>query len=79
MLSATPSGQVQRPDQESNLDQDLRRVLCAPLHHRDKFTPRADDWIRTSINRIKRPVHYLVCHSPESVGAEGVEPSAWSL
>ena len=35
MLSATPSGQVQRPDQESNLDQDLRRVLCVPLHHRD--------------------------------------------
>jgi hypothetical protein len=25
----------QRPDPESNRDQDLRRVLCVPLHHRD--------------------------------------------
>ena len=28
MLSATPSGQIERPDLESNQDQDLRRVLC---------------------------------------------------
>ena len=34
---------------------------------------------RTHIIRFKRPVHYLVCHSPESVGAEGVEPSACVL
>ena len=38
MLSATPSGQIERPDLESNQDQDLRRVLCALLHHRDVFT-----------------------------------------
>ena len=34
---------------------------------------------RTHIVRFKRPVHYRVCHSPESIGAEGVEPSVWSL
>ena len=31
---------------------------------------------RTHIIRFKRPVHYPVCHSPESVGAVGVEPRA---
>lgn len=30
---------------------------------------------RTHIVRFKRPVHYPVCHSPESVGAVGVEPT----
>ena len=39
MLSATPSGHVyfsfQRPNLDSNQDQDLRTVLCCPLHHRD--------------------------------------------
>ena len=39
MLSATPSGQIERPDLESNQDQDLRRVLCVPLHHRDNPHP----------------------------------------
>ena len=34
---------------------------------------------RTHIVRFKRPVHCLVCHSPVAVGAEGVEPSTWSL
>jgi hypothetical protein len=34
---------------------------------------------RTHIFRFKRPAHYHVCHSPESVGAEGVEPSACVL
>ena len=34
---------------------------------------------RTHIIRFKRPVHYLVCHSPITVGAEGVEPTTWSL
>ena len=41
MLSATPSGHVvfsfQRPNLDSNQDQDLRTVLCCPLHHRDVF------------------------------------------
>jgi hypothetical protein len=34
---------------------------------------------RTHIVRFKRPVHCPVCHSPEAIGAEGVEPTAWSL
>ena len=31
---------------------------------------------RTHIVRFKQRVHYLVCHSPNSVGAEGIEPSS---
>ena len=31
---------------------------------------------RTHIVRFKRPVHYLVCHSPDPVGAVRVEPRA---
>ena len=46
-----------RPDLESNQDQDLRRVLCCPLHHRDT---RADDWICTSIIRFTRPAPFSV-------------------
>jgi hypothetical protein len=34
---------------------------------------------RTHIVRFKRPVHYLVCHSPAFIGAVGVEPTPWSL
>ena len=34
---------------------------------------------RTHIIRFKRPVHYPVCHSPESVGAVGVEPTTCVL
>ena len=34
---------------------------------------------RTHIVRFKRPVHFLVCHSPASIGAEGVEPTACVL
>ena len=60
MLSATPSGQIERPDLESNQDQDLRRVLCAPLHHRDNSHGRADDWIRTSMNPLTRRMPFLI-------------------
>ena len=36
MPSSTPAGRVFKClDQDSNLDQDLRGVLCDPLHHRD--------------------------------------------
>ena len=34
--------QGQRLDQDSNLDPDLRRVRCDPLHHRDKRQERED-------------------------------------
>ena len=39
MLSSTLTGHVRqkRRNLESNQDQDLRRVLCCPLHHRDVF------------------------------------------
>ena len=44
-------------DQESDLDLDLRRVPCHPLHYRDE---RADDWIRASIVRFTRPLPFSV-------------------
>ena len=50
-------GLSQYPDPELNQDQDLRSVLCCPLHHRDA---RADDWIRTSMNRFTRPAPFCV-------------------
>ena len=34
---------------------------------------------RTHIVRFKKPVHYLVCHNPSTIGAEGVEPSTCVL
>ena len=58
MLSGTPTGHVVKyPDLESNQDQDLRRVLCCPLHHRDV---RADDWICTSITPLTRRMPFSV-------------------
>ena len=50
-------GPLRRPNLESNQDQDLRSVLCCPLHHRDL---RADDWIRTSIDRFTKPAPFSV-------------------
>ena len=41
--------------------------------------PSGTGGYRTHIVRFKKPVHYLVCHSPVTVGAEGVEPSTWTL
>ncbi len=41
--SGTPAGRsFQCLDQDLNLDQDLRRVLCDPLHHRDVFNEHPD-------------------------------------
>ena len=55
---AHPQGlRCQCLDQESDLDLDLRRVLCDPLHHRDVQT-RADDWICTSIERFTGPLPF---------------------
>ena len=43
MRSGTPAGRsFQCLDQDLNLDLDLRRVLCDPLHHRDVFDKRPD-------------------------------------
>jgi hypothetical protein len=55
-------------DPDSNQDQDLRRVRCDPLHHRDQFhlliicssSTRADGWIRTSIILITRQAPFAV-------------------
>ncbi len=44
-----------------------------------RHSPSGTGGYRTHIVRFKKPVHYLVCHSPVIVGAEGVEPSAWTL
>ena len=61
MRSLAPSRRFlfQRPDQESNLVQGLRRALCDPLHHRDNQT-RADDWICASIKRFTKPPPFSV-------------------
>ena len=62
----------QYPDLESNQDQDLRRVLCYPLHHRDT---RADDWIRTSIIPLtKRAPFSVEPRRQVKAGVQGVEP-----
>ena len=50
--------QSKYPDLDSNQDHELRRLGCDPLHHRDKFHTRADDWIRTSMNRFTRPAPF---------------------
>ena len=40
MQSSTPAGRSFKClDQDSDLDLDLRRVLCDPLHHRDIQRP----------------------------------------
>ena len=65
------------PDLESNPDPNLRKIRCAPLHHRDDrplrnqktttvvphtINNRADDWIRTSMIRFTRAVPF--CFEP---------------
>ncbi len=50
-------------DLDSNQDQDLRRLRCDPLHHRDKshsINKRADGWIRTSIILFTKQVPFSV-------------------
>ena len=43
MRSGTPTGRSFKClDQDLNLDLDLRRVLCDPLHHRDVFQQHPD-------------------------------------
>ena len=62
MPSGTPAGHFgeQYPDLESNQDLNLRRVRCDPLHHRDADSNRADDWIRTSMDRFTKPAPFFV-------------------
>lgn len=71
MLSGTPTGHVQYPGLESNQDQNLRRVLCCPLHHRDV---RADDWIRTSMVPLTRRTPFSVEPRRLQGYPKGVEP-----
>ena len=56
-IQHTHGPNCQYPDLESNQDLDFRRVPCGPLHYRDE---RADDWIRTSMNRFTRAVPFYV-------------------
>ena len=58
------------PDLDSNQDQDLRGVLCDPLHHRDT---RADDWTCTSIIRFTKPAPNYSATSAKA-RVRGVEP-----
>jgi hypothetical protein len=59
---ANPSYERQCPDLDSNQDLDLRRVGCAPLHHRDE---RADGWTCTSIVRFTRAAPFCSATSAE--------------
>ena len=62
MPSGTLAGRFskQYPDLDSNQDLNLRRVRCDPLHHRDANSNRADDWIRTSMDRFTKPAPFFV-------------------
>jgi hypothetical protein len=78
-------------DQQSTGPDSNRRRRCTGAGHRlarcqlvaspldDQCFSSGTGGDRTHIVRFKRPVHYQLCHSPESVGAEGVEPSTCVL
>ena len=67
---------VQHPDLESNQVQGFRKALCDPLHHRDTF--RADDWIRTSMERFTRPPPFSI-EPRRQAGVQGFEPCGAAL
>ncbi|OHB80101.1 MAG: hypothetical protein A2V98_24855 [Planctomycetes bacterium RBG_16_64_12] len=48
---------IEYPDQESNVDLELRRLRCDPLHHRD-MNQGADDWTCTSMGRFIGPLPF---------------------
>src|SRR5436190_14332612 len=64
--AAVPSGSsvifLERPRQESNLVYNLRGVACESGTLRGQFEikDRADDWIRTSMNRLTKPAPFSV-------------------
>ncbi len=72
MLSATPPGHVllsyQRPNLDSNQDQDLRTVLCCPLHHRDVCSIQS-----------RRPAPFSVEPRRHKARARGVERASASF
>ena len=51
---------AQYPRQELNLVFDLRRVACVSGTLRGQTTNRADDWIRTSMNRLTKPAPFSI-------------------
>ncbi len=56
VMSVSPSKRTyQYPGQDSNLDLDLRRIVCFPLHHQGKSS--SGGWGRTSTSgfRVRRP------------------------
>ena len=53
-------------------------AVSLPLNDQCLFVSGTGGY-RTHIIRFKRPVHYRVCHGPDSVGAVGVEPTTCVL
>ena len=64
MRSGTPAGlSFKRLDQESDLDLDLRRVLCDPLHHRDVQYPDPESNLDQGLrSALCDPLHHRDNH-----------------
>ena len=63
---------------DSNPRRRITGAVSLPLNDQCLFVSGTGGY-RTHIIRFKRPVHYPVCHTPESVGAVGVEPTTCVL
>ena len=64
---------IQYPDQESNLDNDLRRIVCVPLHHRDVWGRRLDSHQHEPVYKTGA---FLSRATSAQARARGVEPRA---
>ena len=73
---------LKRPDLESNQDQDLRRVLCCPLHHRVlhvAYGTRGDRWELNPYLLLHRQMcitAYTTDTIKVSAEGKGFEPSS---
>ena len=69
---AHPQGALlsQYPDLDSNQGPDLRRVRCKSATPSGFNLSRADDWIRTSINRFTRAEPFSVERAPFGTDAD---------
>ncbi len=77
-LPAHPQGLLsKRLDQDSNLDQDLRRVLCDPLHHRDIQYPDLESNLDQGLG-VPCAIRYTIgMYQPEPT--TGVAPASSGL
>ena len=76
MRSATPAGRSFKClDQDLNLDLDLRRVLCDPLHHRDVQRP---DLELNQVQGLRRALCDPLHHRDELSGPTTGFAPAWS-